>query len=333
MVKRSVEISRQPAHLCIEHGQLLILRPGQRKAEAQFDARIPCEDLSLVVTDHREISFSHSALVALAENGAALVICGNDHLPVAMLLPVSTHTEVAARLRDQIRAGAVLPKQLWKQIVSAKIRAQATNIEHAPEAQRRLLALARNVRSGDSNNAEAQAARIYWGQVFSASISDFRRVPGERERPNCMLDYGYAVIRAAVARAIIGAGLHPTLGLHHSNRSNAFALADDLLEPLRPIVDRRVRTLLSEGHHHLGQATKAELIRLQDATVRTGTSIGPLTVALGRYVASLAQALAQRSAAALLIPRPVEADDPGVPEAADSEISDDDLSEPPPCLT
>ncbi|MBL0921808.1 MAG: type II CRISPR-associated endonuclease Cas1 [Phycisphaerales bacterium] len=337
MLKRSIEISRHPAHLAVEHGQLLILRPGERKQDARFDARIPCEDIALVVTDHREVTFSHSALVALAEHGASLVVCGADHLPAAILLPVSGHTEVAARMRDQMNAGAVLPKQLWKRIVVAKVRAQAGNLDHAPAAQTRLLALARRVRSGDAANVEAQAARTYWGHVFSQRIASFRRVPGERECPNNLLDYGYAVLRAAVARALIGAGLHPTLGISHSNRSNTFALADDLMEPLRPLVDRRARELMIGDDHDLDQLTKAQFIRLQDATVRTEAGIGPLTVALARYAASLARCFASGNDALLDIPAPVwsgEALPADAPEADDETLDDlPDDPEPPPCHT
>ena len=277
MIKRTLEISREPAHLTVRQGQFILERNGQTVGS------IPCEDIGMVLVDHAGTTYTHAALACLAEADATLVICGRDHLPAALLLPLADHSEVLWRIRDQMAVTKPLRKRLWQQIVQAKIRAQAENITPGP-ARTKLLVLARGVHSGDPENAEAQAARIYWSAFFEGIA--FRR---ERfgHGPNPLLNYGYAVLRAAIARAIVAAGLLPSLGIHHSNRSNAFCLADDLIEPLRPLVDRRVKELLSRGETELSQPTKAALLEILTQEVRVGDQTGPLMVNLHRMVTSV----------------------------------------------
>jgi len=320
MARRTVEISRDKAHLSVRDGQLLIIRDGEASSDhagggrspdrpdlattRSMRSRIPCEDLGLVLVDHPETTYTHAALTTLAQAGAALVVCGRDHLPTAVLLPLSSHTEQVWRVSDQIDCGKVIQKQLWTAIVRAKIIAQASNLAPDSPAHRRLMALARRVRSGDPENLEAQAARVYWSALFpSRGDWTFKRKPRDRTPPNNLLDYGYAVLRAAVARALVGAGLFPAIGIHHSNRSNAFCLADDLVEPLRPMIDRRARHLFNQGHSGLDQPTKAELLLILTAIVGLGqdATIGPLDAALPRYAASLARSLAS-GRVELLIP-------------------------------
>jgi len=296
MIKRTVEISQQPMHLTARDGQLLLLRKNENAARLPANpdnlaASIPCEDIGVVLVEHAGATYSHASLTALLDNGAALVICGRDHLPCGMLLPTSDHNEVVRRLHQQIDIAKPLRKQLWKQIIQAKIRAQAANLPSGSTTRSGLLALARKVRSGDPSNVEAQAARSYWRvwlQSNGVPPSDFRRDPAGAP-PNNLLNYGYAVMRAAAARAIVSAGLHPALGLHHHNRSNVFCLADDLLEPLRPLVDERVRELFHDGQTELTPTAKAALLELLTVNVRTGDTTGPLMVGLHRYVASLAR--------------------------------------------
>lgn len=285
MIKRTIEISREPAHLTVQLDQLLLKREGQTIAS------IPCEDIGVVMVDHAGATYSHAALAQLAQVDAAVVVCGRDHLPVGILLPLADHSTVVWRVNDQINLSKPLRKQLWKQIVQAKIRAQAANLPVGKE-RTRLLALAREVRSGDPDNAEAQAARVYWTALFEKI--HFRR---DRfgEGPNPLLNYGYAVLRAAIARALVGAGLLPALGLKHSNRSNAFCLADDLIEPLRPLVDRRVKELHDAERNELDQQTKAALLELLTLEVRCGDATGPLMVALHRMVASLVRCFEGKS--------------------------------------
>lgn len=330
MARRTIEISRNPAHLAISRGQLLIIpkddgdehhssrgkssrngenntrdRPRAARPDlATIDTlhnRIPAEDIGLLIVDHRQTTYTHSALAVLAGSGASIVVCGEDHLPVGIMLPVSSHTEQVWRVADQIDCSKVLRKQLWQAIVRAKIEAQA-NLLHADDPKRSgLLAMARRVRSGDAGNLEAQAARTYWQALFPANANwRFTRRPGSggtaTKPPNNLLDYGYAILRAAVARALVGAGLMPLIGIQHSNRSNAFCLADDLVEPLRPMIDRRVKRLFDAGLVQLDQPTKAELLLVLTATVQVGegvsAQVGPLDTALGRYAASLARSYA-----------------------------------------
>jgi CRISP-associated protein Cas1 len=284
VIKRTLEISREPAHLSVRNEQLVLQRDGQTVGQ------VPCEDIGVVLVDHPQTTYTHSALAKLAESDAAVVICGRDHLPAAILLPMADHSQVVWRLDAQLSIGRPLRKQLWRQLVVAKIRAQAENLPKDQPAYRKLLALARDVRSGDPTNVEAQAARVYWANwlwpIAAEETAAFRRDP-DLPGLNSFLNYGYAVVRAAVARAIVAAGLLPSLGLHHCNRSNAFCLADDLIEPLRPLVDDRVRELHRQGYEQLDQPAKAALLEILSYRVRLGDDAGPLMVQLHRYVASL----------------------------------------------
>ncbi|MCK4341412.1 MAG: type II CRISPR-associated endonuclease Cas1 [Phycisphaerae bacterium] len=281
MIKRTIEISQEPAHLTVKNEQLLLL--SQDSARDPL-ASVPCEDIGLVLVEHAGTTYSHAALATLMQHGASLVICGRDHLPSGVLLPLAEHSQVVWRVNDQINLRKPLRKQLWQQLVRAKVRAQAANLPADSPARSKLLALARQVRSGDPNNIEAQAARVYWAQWLSPLT--FRR-DRDGKPPNNLLNYGYAVVRAAVARALVAAGLLPVLGIHHSNRANSFCLADDLVEPLRPIVDARVRKLFREGRINLVPKTKAGLLELLTTRVTLGDQSGPLMVMLHRMVASL----------------------------------------------
>jgi len=303
MIKHTVEISSSAVHLATDHRQLRLKRDGQ------IVGSMPCEDVGVVLVDHPGTTYTHNALTALVDSQAVVVLCGRDHLPCGLLMPLGDHSEVVSRLRDQLGASEPLKKRLWKQLVMAKIRGQAANLPPDSVSRRRLLVFADEVRSGDPTNREAQASRVYWkswlteseGNDFQVEIA-FRR-DREGAWPNALLNYGYAVVRAAVARSLVAAGLHPSLGLHHSNRSNAFCLADDLVEPLRPIVDRRVRELFLSGAGALDQSTKAELLDLLSDRVRMSDAEGPLMVALHRMAASLV-ACYRREAKNLEIPRP-----------------------------
>jgi CRISPR-associated protein Cas1 len=293
MIKHIVEISQQPSRLSLRNNQLVITQAGDEISQ------IPCEDIGVLLVDHPQTRYSHSALTKLAEFNAAVVLCGQNHLPVAVLLPVSDHSNVVWRLRDQIAVARPLSKQLWQQLIRAKIRASASNLEAGSPAKSKLLELARQVRSGDPTNIEAQAARIYWQNWLESDISFRRDVDGDGI--NSLLNYGYAVVRAAIARALVAAGLTPALGLKHSNRGDAFALADDLIEPLRALVDERVRELIYQGFLELGSETKAGLLRLLAEDVQLGSESGPLMVCLHRYIASLVKCY-QGEAKKLLIP-------------------------------
>jgi CRISPR-associated protein Cas1 len=332
VIKRTIEISAEPAFLSVKNDQLLVNR-GEAVAGS-----IPCEDIGMVVVDHPQAGYSHGALSRLAEFGAVVVICGRNHMPQALLLPMADHTEVAWRLREQIEAAKPVQKRIWRQIVRAKILGQAANLSAGGAARRKLARMADEVRSGDPENMESQAARLYWSawlmdpnadddpqvgaageggvdgeegaiaaarawlaQPAEAELERFRR-DTDGDGLNALLNYGYAIIRASVARAIVSAGLHPALGIQHKNRSNAFCLADDLMEPLRPMVDRRARALWWAGARELDRATKQGLLELVADEVAFGDESGPLMVVLPRYVASFVRCL-RREADELETPR------------------------------
>jgi CRISP-associated protein Cas1 len=322
VIKRTIEISQEPCTLLVERDQLLVVGRGESKSTVPPRNRIPCEDVGVIVVDNQETMYSHAALVRLLDYGAAVVVCGKNHLPAGLLLPLSSHTEQLWRLEAQLAMKKPLGKRLWAQIVAAKIRAQAANLEHAPEKRRKLSTIARNVRSGDAGGAEAYAARIYWSALFEGielPRGAFRRTPGDRAAPppNNLLDYGYAVVRASVARALVSSGLLPALGIQHCNRANAFALADDLVEPLRPMVDARVRKLAHQARFQLKPDVKAELLSVLTATVLMRGDNGPLQVSLPRYTASLARCL-QGNANDLDIPVPAEPDREASEDAEDA---------------
>ena len=302
MIKRTIEISQQPAHLTVKLNQLLV-QPHDQPTESHRS--IPCEDIGVVLVDHQQTTYTHAALARLMAFDGVLVVCGRDHLPAGILLPMSDHSQVVWRIHDQLSISKPLKKQLWKQIVQAKIRAQAMNLPEGSRQRGRLLGMIREVRSNDSSNCESQAARIYWSAWLPAEYK-FRRDP-DGEPPNNMLNYGYAVIRAAIARALVAAGLLPALGLHHHNRSNAFCLADDLLEPLRPIVDHRARELfVNHERRELDQPTKAGLLEILTWPVVTELDgekefRGPLMIAIQRLIGSLVRCY-QRETKSLVIP-------------------------------
>ncbi len=283
MIKHTIEISSEPAHLSVALEQLRI---EQHKDGQDRSSSIPCEDIGLLVVDQLQTTYTHAALGALMRHGAAVVICGREHLPAGLLLPLPTHTEVVWRINEQIALRKPVRKQLWKQIVQAKLRAQAANLDDTQPEKTRILHLARSVRSNDETNIEAQGARVYW-RAWLGQNSPFRRNPKGKDALNAMLNYGYTVIRAAVARAIVSAGLLAAIGLHHANRSNPFCLADDLMEPFRPLVDARVRDLHRAGEKDINPGVKCALLQLLADRVALDGRRGPLMVALPRMVASL----------------------------------------------
>ncbi len=305
MIKRTLEISREPAQLSVRYDQLLLKREGVLIGQA------PCKDLGVVVVDHPQTTYTHSALAKLAECGAVLVVCGADHLPTAVLLPLADHSQVVWRLSDQLAAPRPLRKQLWRQLVVAKVRGQARNLTLGSSPRKRLFALAREVRSGDPANIEAQAAKIYWSNWLEGD--EFRR-DADAGGLNAFLNYGYAIARAALGRAIVSAGLHASIGLHHRNRSNAFCLADDLIEPFRPLVDGRVRDMHRQGYTELNQPAKAALLELLTTPLKLGSAAkqtkqsGPWMVMVHRLLASLVRCYAGE-AKRLEIPVPCASED------------------------
>jgi len=282
MIKRTIEISGKGNHLSIDLGSLVIRKDGEPLG------RIPLEDIGLLILDAPTTTYTHSVITEVLAAGAVIIPCGRDHHPRGLFLPQESSLQTQ-RLAAQVAAPLPLKKSLWKQVVQAKVRNQAGALpEDAPE-RGLLRALVARVRSGDPTNVEAHAARVYWPAMFG---KDFRRLP-DGPPPNALLNYGYMVLRSCVARAVCGAGLHPSLGLHHHNRCNPFCLADDLLEPLRPLVDVRVRALAQAGLIEINRESKMQVLSVLTQTVRTAGEKGPLMVALERVTSSLVRCYAR----------------------------------------
>lgn len=228
MTERLLDISESPAYLHVENAQLVIEREGRECA------RLPLTEAGAVVLTHPQVVCTLGTLAGLMEAGGAVVVCGRQHSPVGLLLPTTGHFSQAQRFALQAAAPLPLRKRLWQQVVRAKIRAQAALLSEMRGTTGGLLELAGLVRSGDPANIEARAARVYWPLLFADDSFHRRR---DAEDANRLLNYGYAVLRGLVGRAICAVGLHPSIGLHHHNRYDPFCLADDLMEPYRPLVD------------------------------------------------------------------------------------------------
>jgi CRISPR-associated protein Cas1 len=295
MIKKIIEISEAGAHLAVRHGQLIVKRDG-----AQISS-IPCEDVGVLLVDHIGVTYTHSVFTELLMYGAAVVLCGGNHQPAGMLLPIESNTLQAERFRQQIEAKEPVKKRLWRQIVRAKIKHQAKLVGSTGSPQGGkdsdvypvLMAMRERVRSGDPENIEAQASKKFWPVYVQDIISEFRR-DIEGRPPNNMLNYGYMVMRAAVARALCSAGLLPCLGIHHCNRYNAFCLADDMLEPFRGFVEAKVRDICRANGvpDELTQTIKARLLEVLYEPVTIAGFEGPLMVGLHRTMASLQRCFA-----------------------------------------
>lgn len=266
--------------------------------------RVPLDDILAVIIHSHGITYSNALIVELAKRGTPVVLCGANHHPEAVIWPLSGHHAQGARMRAQWEAPKPVIKQLWKLIVSAKIRMQAAALDAFGQNAEGLKRIATTVKSGDPTNIEAQAARRYWPMMMGKEFRRNRNIDGA----NAMLNYGYTVLRAATSRAIVGAGLHPTIGLHHHNRSNAFALSDDLMEPFRPIVDCAVKGLLAAGHDMVTSEVKHTLARLISYDLDFGDSRKPLSTAIEKLTYSLATSFENGKASLELpkMPHPLE---------------------------
>ena len=236
MTDRILDLSERPARLSVINSLLSV------RFDEEEPRTIPLAELAVVIASHPQISFTHAVLSGLASAGAVFVTCDEKRRPIAMLLPLVTHALQTERFAAQAALPLPARKQIWKQIVRAKLLAQGRLLAERRGTNHGLENMAHRVGSGDPKNLEAQAARIYWKALFGEH--GFQR-HAEEDGINPCLDYGYAVLRGVVSRALCGAGLNPTLGIHHHNRYNPFCLADDLMEPFRPIVDRAVADLLA----------------------------------------------------------------------------------------
>lgn len=276
---RIVDIATNGRHLSRERGFLKVAEDGIEIG------RIPLDEIAAVIVHAHGITWSNSLLAELADRGTPVVICDTNHAPRSVVMPLEGHHAQGGRLRAQWTASRPLFKQSWKRIVIAKIRMQAAALNAFGEASAPLKIMARKVTSGDETNVEAQAARFYWPRMMG---DDFRR---DRLAPdaNALLNYGYTVLRACAARAVVAAGLHPSIGIHHSNQGNAFALADDVMEPFRPLVDCAVKTLIARNGPEVDTKAKQTLARLIALDLPLSDSQTPVSIALGKLATSLGQ--------------------------------------------
>jgi len=281
MLKRTLFLSN-PYHLSLKNKQLVISEKSGMPLKT-----VPVEDIGFLILEHPQISVTMKLVEQLNENNVSIIFCDSKHMPSSMLLPLDAHHIQNELFREQIRASEPLKKNLWKQTIEAKIKNQARLLEKLGIKANSLKSLAKTVKSGDSDNREGFAARLYWNALFG---KEFIRDRYGRS-PNIYLNYGYILLRSAVARALAGSGLLATLGIHHRNRYNAFCLADDIMEPYRPWVDEIVLDLKEKypGEYKLNKEHKSELLQLMTADVRIGENRRPLMVALSQTTASLAR--------------------------------------------
>lgn len=282
MIGRIVEIADDHRHLFMSRGFLVVAQSdGERKELGQ----IPLDDIAALIANAHGMTYTNNLLVALAERGAPFVLCAANHNAVGMIIPIEGNYQQAKRFDAQIEAGKPLRKRLWAEIVRSKLQQQAVALEAAGLPSIPLSALVKKVRSGDPDNLEAQGARRYWGLLLG---DGFRRDQNAQDI-NILLNYGYTVLRAATARAVVAAGLHPTLSLHHSNQGNAMRLVDDLMEPFRPIVDLRVWQLKQAKLEILSPDVKRALVRTLYDDMQTSIGATPVINCIQRLATSLTQ--------------------------------------------
>lgn len=287
MIKRTIHIG-SPARLSLRQQQMLMAKTdalGQK-----VEKTVPVEDLGVVILEDPQISITHGLIAFLLENNVALITCDDRHHPTGMMLNLCGHTTQTETFRAQADASVPLKKQLWQQTIRQKIANQAEVLHRMGGDARPLRTWGREVKSGDTDNREALAAAWYWPRLF-------RKFQGfERGRsaghPNNLLNYGYAILRAIVARSLVGSGLLPTLGIHHHNRYNQYCLADDVMEPYRPYVDLLVAQMVERTHDEpdfLTKEHKIELLTIPTIDVMIEGRQRPLMVALTETTASLAR--------------------------------------------
>lgn len=297
MIKKTLYFG-SPAYLSLKNKQLVLRLPEvERQSDLPESIKkeavrtIPIEDVGIVVLDHREITITQGLLSALLENSVAVITCDSRRMPTGMLLPLEGNKLYNERFRHQLDASRPLLKQLWQQTVISKIENQATLLSRtAPERTADcMFAWARDVKSGDQGNMEARAAVYYWKNIFPGIRGFIRNREGFY--PNNLLNYGYAILRAVVARALVVSGLLPVMGIHHHNKYNAYCLADDIMEPYRPFVDSLVLEIMSDTQptEHLTKELKARLLSIPVLDVKIGGNHSPLMVAVSQTTASLAK--------------------------------------------
>ena len=289
MIKRTLYFGN-PAYLSLKLKQMVVKLPqkgDEERDENELTRTVPIEDIGVVILDHKQITVTQALISALLDNNCALITCDSRQLPVGLMLPLAGNTVQNERFRLQLDASLPLKKQLWQQTIEAKIKNQAAMLKYTTgEIHNNMLKWSESVKSGDTGNMEARAAVYYWKTVFPDNPYFVRDHEGEGT--HALLNYGYAILRAIVARALVASGLLPTLGIHHHNRYNAYCLADDIMEPYRPYVDKIVVDILSEDPEaEVITAVKIKLLNIPVTEVLIGGKRSPLMVAVSHTTSSL----------------------------------------------
>lgn len=299
MIKRTLYFGN-PAYLKTKNEQLVIelVESGEVKLAA-------IEDIGLIILDHQQVTITQSVIAKLLANNSAIITCNQTHHPTGMMLNLDGHTLQSQRFQAQVEASVPLKKQLWQQTVMAKIANQANLLATYRIPNKTLINLISKVKSGDADNCEAQAAAHYWKNIFP-TLPGFKRFR-EGEPPNNLLNYGYAILRAIVARSLTGSGLLPTLGIHHRNQYNAYCLADDMMEPYRPYVDKAVYDMVRTHGKFLEMtpSMKQQLLAIPAMDVMINDEKSPLMNAVQRTTASLAKCFEGKSRKLLFPVMPV----------------------------
>lgn len=274
-----------PAYLSYKNRQLVVTFPDKQKE----DKTVPIEDIGVVLLENQQITISHGCIAALVQNNVALISCDSSHMPTGLILPLDGGNTQAERFRYQIEASLPLKKQLWQQTIQQKIYNQAKVLERVGVDAVNMYRWSKAVKSGDPDNYEGRAAAFYWQNIFQGYFEFNRNRAGEP--PNNLLNYGYAILRAIIARSLVSSGLLPTLGIFHRNKYNAYCLADDIMEPYRPFVDLIVYDIVSEraDFQELDLELKAKLLKLPQVDVQFDDMTSPLLVGTSRTTASLAR--------------------------------------------
>lgn len=283
MLKRALFFSTSYC-LNLRNGQIVI----HTREAPDIQKSVPIEDIGFVILEDQQCSITLPLLNALSDNNVAVIFCGENRMPNAMLMNLDSNRTQGESYRTQIEASEPLKKGLWKQIVEAKIRNQAALLRKLGRDGNKLKPYYMNVKSADADNREGIAAKIYWSELFGADFIRSREGPP----PNNLLNYGYTILRAAVTRSIMGSGLFPAFGIFHRNRYNAFPLADDLMEPYRPFVDKLVYDLYIQGYKQLNKEVKGQLLRILFMDTRFDKVLRPLDVGLTFTSSSLVKCLA-----------------------------------------
>jgi CRISP-associated protein Cas1 len=289
MIKRTIVLSN-PAYLNTRFEQVVITYPESKDKPIT----LPIEDIGVLVLENPQLTITNTLIAKLLANNVCIIHCDARHMPAGLLMPIEGHSEQSERYRFQIDASLPLKKNLWQQTITAKIYNQAKVLEETGTEIPKLLYWSRNVQSGDPQNYEAQAAALYWPKVFG--LSAFLRHQ-DGMPPNNLLNYTYAILRAITARALVGSGLLPTLGIFHKNKYNAFCLADDIMEPYRPFADALVRDVVNgeEDYFELNKNIKQQLLKLPVMDVEIDGKKSPLMIAMSRTTHSLAECFAGNS--------------------------------------